>query len=278
MGIARICGPAIAARWAASLLLRMGGGDHAVTTCSRPTRLWEKGHFTVRLPSFKASFRVAGPSVFSGVREMYVRDVYRRGEWVEPDADDVVVDLGANMGNFSAMALAWDPGVRVVAVEPSRSLNARFVESLGLNRGFLDRVQLIRAFIGSRGPIQEQVTAEDANYSDAEWITEDELMRRAAIRQIGLLKCDIEGSEFGLLGPRSKLLAITRVLACEVHASAGDVATFVADLQASGFGIDQIDRAPDGSVTLLARRLDGTPLRIMCGISQLRGQVTCAHD
>ena len=257
MGIARICGPAIAARWAASLLLRMGAVIRRHDMQPADAAMGE-GPFTVRLPSFKASFRVAGPSVFSGVREMYVRDVYRRGEWVEPDADDVVVDLGANMGNFSAMALAWDPGVRVVAVEPSRSLNARFVESLGLNRGFLDRVQLIRAFIGSRGPIQEQVTAEDANYSDSEWITEDELMRRAAIRHIGLLKCDIEGSEFGLLGPRSKLLAITRVLACEVHASAGDVATFVADLQASGFGIDQIDRAPDGSVTLLARRLDGT--------------------
>jgi hypothetical protein len=117
---------------------------------------------------------------------------------VEADPDDV--DLGANMGNFLGNGACVDPRVRVVAVERSRSMNLRFVESLGLNRGFLDRVQLVRAFIGSRGPIQEYVMAADANYSDAEWITEDELMRRSAIRHIGFLKSDIERSDCCGLG------------------------------------------------------------------------------
>src|SRR5262245_50976520 len=174
VGIARICGPTIAARWAASLLLQMEAVIRRHDMQPADAAMGQ-GPFTIRLPAFKASFRVAGPSVFSGLREIYVRDVYRRAEWVRPNADDVVVDLGANMGNFSAMALAWDPRVRVVAVEPSRSMNMRFVESLGLNPGFLDRVQLIRAFIGSRGSVQEQITAEDVNYSDSEWITEGEL-------------------------------------------------------------------------------------------------------
>ena len=82
---------------------------------------------------------------------------------------------------------------------------------------------------------------------------------RAGIQRIGILKCDIEGSEFGLLGPHSKLLAMTRVLACEVHAFAGDVAKLVADVQATGLAIGSIDRSRDGSVTLLARRVGSSP-------------------
>ncbi len=252
-GLARLCGPRVAIRWSSRLPFQL-------TTVFRRRDLQPadaamgEGPFSVALPGWEHPFQVVGPAAFSGIREMYVRDVYRRDWWLKTGQDDVIVDLGANMGNFSAMALARDTAVHVIAIEPSRSLNSQLVRSLGLNRGFLERTQLIRAFVGSRGRTQQHIVSTDANYGDAEWMTEEDLIRRTGIRRIAILKCDIEGSEFGLLGPESKLLAMTTMLACEVHSFAGDVSAFVSGIEASGFVIGSIEHASDGSAILLARR------------------------
>lgn len=62
---------------------------------------------------------------------------------------DAVVDLRSNMGNFSYLALAHGPHVRVVAVEPSSSLDEAMRRLLALNPGFLGRVKLIWTFLGA---------------------------------------------------------------------------------------------------------------------------------
>ena len=173
-GVARICGPRIATNWALRLVGRMReiSQRHDMQPADRAMG---EGPFTVSLGGQDRSFRIAGPTAFSGIREMYVRDVYCRRLWTTTGPDEVVVDLGANMGNFSAMVLARDPAIRVIAVEPSRSLNAQFIQSLGLNQGFLERVQLIRAFIGGRGRLQDHIATTNSNYTDCEWMTEQEL-------------------------------------------------------------------------------------------------------
>jgi hypothetical protein len=133
-------------------------------------------------------------------------------------------------------------------------LNDGYVRSLGLNDGFLDRAHLIRAFVGRGVESRDRVMARDANCADAQWITETDLIALAKIRHIDFLKCDIEGGEFGLLGRDSQLLAMTKVLACEVHAFAGDVAAFMSNITASGFTLGPIERELDGSVTFVAKR------------------------
>jgi FkbM family methyltransferase len=185
---------------------------------------------------------------------MYVRDVYLRDGWVVIRPQDVVVDLGANMGNFSALALASHPTVRVIAVEPSIDMNDRFVKSLGLNDGFLDRTELIRGFMGRPSAKISEVLKSDPNYADAAWISETEFIQRTGIDHIDVLKCDIEGGEFGLLGRDSRILAMTAALACEVHSFGGDVGAFLAGIEASGFDLGPMQRDSDGTVTFVAKR------------------------
>jgi hypothetical protein len=85
-------------------------------------------------------------------------------------------------------------------------------------------------------------------------MTEEELLEATSLKCVDFLKCDIEGGEFGLLHRESALLRMTRKLAIEVHAFAGDVQTFIHMLKEVGFTVRHIQRDPDGTATVLARR------------------------
>lgn len=239
-GIARLCGWRVAIRWALAVLISAPTILATRNLLAADARMGE-GPFVVKHKIGTA--RLVGIGAFSGLREIWVRNVYSRdGFLVIPD-NSLVVDLGANMGNFSAMALAANPTVRVLAVEPSRELGERFLRTMRAN-GFEDRVQLCRAFIGKFTPKSTDSILTDPNYQDAPTITEQDLLQRYSVDRISFLKCDIEGSEFFMLDPSSKLLDKAARLAIEVHDFGGDIRAFVTDLERRGFELS-IDRNPN---------------------------------
>jgi FkbM family methyltransferase len=209
------------------------------------------GPFVVRFPTCRLPFVVRSNLAISSIRELYVRDCYLRGGVLAIGDGSTVVDLGANTGNFTKLALAHGNSVRVIAVEPSKILNEAFMASLSLNHGFSERTKLIRAFLGAYA---NKILETNQNYHDAPWISEDELIQMAGIDRVDFLKCDIEGGEFDLLGRNSKLLKLTKAIAIEIHAFAGDVDKFVAVLRDVGFHVLNRTNGPDGSCILLASR------------------------
>ncbi len=252
-GLLRVCGPVVALRWLIALLPRISQVLKG-RNLQPVDRSLGRGPFTVTLPTAVSPFLVMGEGVISGIREMYARDCYLRGGKLVIRDGDVVIDLGANIGNFTNLALSHGPSVRVIAVEPSRALNAAFEASVSQNKGFRDRVFLVRALLGQAGEKQKAIIISDDNYRGAPWISESDLIQQAGIDRIDLLKCDIEGGEFGLLSRNSRLLAMARNLAIEIHAFAGDVENFVETLVQAGFSIRFRQNAPDGSCVVLASR------------------------
>ena len=250
-GISRILGPYLAFQWAVSILIHCQS-IFKQRNLQPADRAMGVGPFHVHIRP-GVDFRIAGNSAFSGIREMYVRDVYLHNGLLTIEDGDVVVDLGANMGNFTNLALAQGKSVKVVSVEPGLALNEAYKQSVGLNPGFLERTQLIRAFIGTAGKTQEDLL-EDGQYRGAQWLSEDELLSVCRLSKIDFLKCDIEGGEFGLLHPDSKLLQMTRKIAIEIHRFAGDVDGFMEMLVAQGFKLIAIQRDPDGTATVLGIR------------------------
>lgn len=190
---------------------------------------------------------------FSGAREMYLRDVYGMAGTLKIAANGLVVDLGANVGHFSVLALRSNPTARLIAVEAAADFAAPFHATMERN-GVSDRAQLCRAFIGHNGPLQQEVST-DPRYRDAEWIDEDAFIARYKIADIDLLKIDIEGSEYAFMDPSSRLLSMARQLALEVHGFAGDAHAFIAGVQSKGFKILSIDWDGDSCIAL-ARRED----------------------
>jgi FkbM family methyltransferase len=254
-GVASVCGFPAALRWAAALLAKAPEVLRS-RTLECADRTMGEGPFEVRVRGNR--FRVGVPpgegpaAVFSGIREMYVRDVYLSGK-LEIRDGDLVVDLGANMGNFTNLALSFGPSVRVIAVEPSRKLNRWFAHSVALN-GWGGRAALVNGFIGEISGKIREVVASDPDYRDAPAVAEDDLVSRFGLERIDFLKCDIEGGEFGLIGPGSRLIRMARQVAAEVHGFAGEPKAFLAYLEGAGFSILSVKGDPDGTCTVLARK------------------------
>jgi FkbM family methyltransferase len=248
-GLSRIVGLSTTTVWLAAILKNLPeiyrSGNLQVAD-----RALGSGPFRVNY-SDEVNFRIVGPGALGGIRELYVRDTYLRGGCLEIDDGDIVVDLGANIGNFTSLALAHGRQVRVIAVEPNHALLRSMEASLALNDGFAERVRVIQAFLGHAIQLN---SADDLRYARASWMTEEELLEATSLKCVDFLKCDIEGGEFGLLHRESALLRMTRKLAIEVHAFAGDVHAFIDMLKEVGFTVKHIQRDPDGTATVLARR------------------------
>jgi FkbM family methyltransferase len=253
LGLARVCGASVALRWLLSVMTNLPdiirhGDLHTAD------RMLGDGPFTIKLSKYGAVFKIVGEQAIGGIREMYVRDSYLRHGLLCINDGDTVVDLGANMGNFTNLALSCGKSVRVVSVEPSSGMNASFRRSVGANDGYAQRVILIRAFLGEIPDKVWSVIRDDANYYDVPWITEAELIKEGHLTNVDFLKCDIEGGEFGFLTTESKLLSMTQSIAIEIHAFAGNVGEFIKRLEFCGFTIMAAKYDPDGTATVLGKR------------------------
>jgi hypothetical protein len=181
VGLCRIAGIWVGLRWLAGIAITvpeiLGRGNLSSADCNIG-----KQHFSIRLGR-GVRLQIAGRDALSGTREMYVRGVYLGHGLLRIEDGDKIMDLGANMGNFTAMALAHGPNVKVVAVEPSTTMNQAFRDSVGLNPGFLQRTKLVRAVLGATSDTHKAITSSDA-YSGAPWIAEDDRIAQAGFASI----------------------------------------------------------------------------------------------
>jgi FkbM family methyltransferase len=190
----------------------------------------------------------------AGAREMYCRNVYLRTGLRIP-ADGWVIDLGANVGLFTVLAAV--EGARVVAVEAQQGFAPEIARVVALNRVEPGRAHIEVALASSGASAVELVgvVADDERWRLASHapperpagVSVPELMFRYGIRRIGLLKMDIEGSEFSVLHPDCAPAWLARVdqLAMEVHPAFGDVAQLRDLLGRHGFAVTITDN--DGS-------------------------------
>jgi FkbM family methyltransferase len=208
------------------------------------------GPFQIQMNTLKFSIGIppeAKGFPFSGIREMYARNVYLADDFCIKDGA-LVLDLGANMGNFTNLALAHHDSVTVIAIEPSLQLNQYFDYSLNLN-GWRDRALLLRGFIGM---LPDEVGNDDS-YKGARVIAQNEILSYCNGRRIDFMKCDIEGGEYHFLTDH-RLLDNTDMLAIEIHAFAGKPKDFILFIKEIGFNIKRIKSDPDGTCTCLAYR------------------------
>jgi FkbM family methyltransferase len=208
------------------------------------------GPFHARLRAARA--RIVGPGVISGIREIWVRDVYLHGGFLSIPPDAQVVDLGANVGNFTMLALGHGPDVRVIAVEPSQQCRQMLARQLEEN-GWSTRVRVCDAFIGSRNAISDELLS-SPDFAQSRFISEQEFVDAYGISRIDFLKCDIEGSEFGLLTEQSQLLARTQRLAMELHDHSGDRNAFIDMLKRNGFEVLVLRDSPTDCIVLARRK------------------------
>lgn len=159
----------------------------------------------------------------------------------------VIFDVGANVGDFSAAAFeALDRGIKIHAFEPAietcKRLSARFagndhiiINNLALGResgeqplfgttrdpGMASLVKRDLKHLGVAFPFQEKVKVSRLT----------EYCELQAVRQIHLLKMDVEGFELEVLAGAEKMFSEGRVMMCsfEFGGCNLDSRTFIRD-------------------------------------------------
>jgi FkbM family methyltransferase len=246
LGLCRVCGIVVACRWLLAVATHFAA-CRKVGHLQVADAAMGPGPFTVTLR--KARAVLEGERIMTGIREIWVRDPYLANFLAIPP-DGKVVDLGANMGIFTAQAVAQGDRVKVVAVEADPRECDHLRQTLADNHAD-SRADVLNGFIGGITGFQTDLKATD-RAAKVTTISESEILSCLGGGPIDLLKCDIEGSEFALFANPGPLLAATRQIAMELHPACGDVDAIIARLRQMGFELQIQNQHP--TVLVRARR------------------------
>lgn len=176
-----------------------------------------------------------GTPDFRIFREVFLLDSYR----LEADkTGGVVVDLGGHIGFFAAAAAPRAD--RVISLEPSTANRVLAIANLESAPGG-DRVLLLNRALAGKSGLTQQLhispsrpechsllpkmvpISPDRTTEEVETISLDDLFHDQEVDHCRLLKCDIEGAEFEVLGATSDdtMSRVDRVVV-ECHFSPGE--------------------------------------------------------
>jgi FkbM family methyltransferase len=155
--------------------------------------------------------------------EVFIKGVYDR--LLPLREDDVILDMGANIGMASSYFEFCCPGVRVIAAEPEQSNASLWRRNLPSPEATLLEVAIAArcgdAILSVRQPTSHHLSEEPHEEGPrVRTVTPDELARRAVGRSVTLIKCDIEGAECEVFTHPWDVLEKVRMVLIEVHGEA----------------------------------------------------------
>jgi len=207
---------------------------------------------TIQRVVFKDGTVIEAPqnnTLIEMAREIFIREVYMPKGWFI-GKDDVVIDIGANIGIFSLYA-ALKTENRVYAFEPFPENVTWLTQNLKANN-VLERVavncvavsdtnETERLYISEisgghllfdhniKGPLNDSIKVPSK--------TLESILEENAIEQVDFLKIDCEGSEGQILqAARASGLETVRKIAMEFHDNVSCIQRLSATLGFKGFG------------------------------------------
>jgi hypothetical protein len=161
---------------------------------------------------------------FGNLREMYANDVYLRLFHLNSPVE-TALDLGANRGLFSLIALTALDADIVTAVEPRKFYEPVMRLLLDANGYATQRVVRYNKFIGSS-------IAQRSNPGD--YISINVIREQQNISRFGMVKVDIEGAELDIFGEPDWLSHVDNIT-MELHHFAGNLELIPQTLKDYGF-------------------------------------------
>jgi len=177
--------------------------------------------------------------------------IFLRKDYGDIEKNDIVIDVGANIGIFSIFA-ALSGAKKVYAFEPSKESFDVLCENIEINnltdiiipinRAVSSKDNEIIKFSISSSPYNK-ITVCDAvdndKYHKIQTVTLGSFIISNSIDHVDLLKLDCEGAEFDILPSMDKdVLSMVRKIRMEFHSKPDEL---VVDLCQQGFVVDKIN-------------------------------------
>jgi FkbM family methyltransferase len=174
------------------------------------------------------------------VNEQAFSNPYLGSGFITLNTDSVVIDVGANIGDFAVMAAGECPAGRVVAVEPLRSAGSIIEAQARLNN--LRNITWVHAVLSDRNgtssanPLGSPYDTAEGAAEQVDSRTLPQLMSDFHLQRVDLLKLDCEGAEWDILPAAEAVLPRIRQIAMEFHCERGWTAEKLANwLRSRGF-------------------------------------------
>jgi FkbM family methyltransferase len=161
------------------------------------------------------------------VNEAFILNPYLGAGHVAIAEDAIVVDVGANIGDFSLHAALCCPSGRVIAVEPVAEHLRILSEHARLNR--MHHITCVHRALGAADGLAEiavngaasRESAADEGSERVRRTTLAALMAEHNLGRIDLLKLDCEGAEWDILPTAESVLPRIRQICMEYHCERG---------------------------------------------------------
>jgi FkbM family methyltransferase len=170
----------------------------------------------------------------AAVNEAVILNPYLSSGGIVLREDAIVVDIGANIGDFTVLVARRCPRGRVVAVEPVTRSARVIAAQVALNR--LSNVTVVRAAVGAAS---RTAAIDDAGMSSrvvdgvsgdaVPVVTLERLMSEQHLDTVDLLKLDCEGAEWDILPAAAGVLPRVQQIAMEFHGERGWTAERLAE-------------------------------------------------
>jgi FkbM family methyltransferase len=198
----------------------------------------------------------AGTLDLGVINEAAFLDPYLGPGFLTLRPDSIVVDIGANIGDFAIQAAKRCPDGRVFAIEPL-SFAGKMIETQTRLNGIHNVTWIPAAVSGSEGETTSDAVGGPYKGSGAaEQIrvtTLPQVVRELDLPRIDLLKLDCEGAEWDILPAAEEILPLIQQICMEFHCERGwTPARLSAWLRARGFDVTHTGGSWNG--LLWARR------------------------
>jgi FkbM family methyltransferase len=131
--------------------------------------------------------------------EQAIRDVH----W-HPGPGEIVIDIGAAIGNYTIPALL--NGALVIAVDPDRKATAKLARVArfnGMSKFSICTAALWDDNVGYPQEMRDALEDSDFSYlippASAKWLTLDQMVAKYRLDRLDWVKMDVEGAELGVL-------------------------------------------------------------------------------
>lgn len=219
--------------------------------------------------------------------EVWVYEEYNCKEGFDIKNNDIVVDIGANIGTFSIYAANKAENVKVYSFEPVKDNYRKLIENRNMNTS-LDIIPINKAVSSKAG--KRKIFLSSANCGghslfegwdigkDSEIIqttTLKNIFEDNNLTYIDFLKIDCEGGEFEILESSKEILKRVKKISMEVHRISNDKNIYFLKsiLEESGFDVE-INTNSDGPLGMLY----AINKSVKEDISEVGKKDECMHD